>query len=431
MTNASGNGQPPQLRVALAYDLCSPFTVGGAETHYRGLAEALANRGHSVSYLTSRYWTGSSEQTHDGVRLVALTKHAGAPTGERTITAALRFGVGLFAHLLRRGGDYDVAEVAALPPTSAIAAWLGLLPHRHVRLVVDWHEVWRLRTWRDRFGAVGLLGWLTELLARRLGTPVSFSKLHATRLPGQVAIIPEFAAVKPSPLATQSSAPTAPPRDADKALILCVGRLVDDKRFATLPPTLAALESLDPQRNWSAVVVGSGPQRQAIEQQARRLHVADRIGFESDVSPERLSVLFTAATVLVHPSRREGFGIVVLEAATHSLPVIAVREPDNAAVELIADGINGAVVGSADPQLMAAAVARIASDPESKSLALEWWRANAHRFTADAAATAVEQVWQHTNIPPAHTPRVTVRNGLSKQLKNQSSKETHGISRDT
>jgi len=111
--------------------------------------------------------------------------------------------------------------------------------------------------------------------------------------------------------------------------------------------------------------------------------------------------------------------------------VIAVREPDNAAVELIADGINGAVVASSDPQAMASAAARIANDPDSKPLALEWWRANAHRFTADAAAAAVEQVWQRTNIPPAHTLGVTVRDGLSKQLKNQSSKETHGISRDS
>jgi glycosyltransferase involved in cell wall biosynthesis len=214
-------------------------------------------------------------------------------------------------------------------------------------------------------------------------------------------------------------------------LILCVGRLVDDKRFGKLPPTLAALESLDAERNWSAVVVGSGPQRQAIEHQAKHLGVADRITFESDVSAERLSELFTAATVLLHPSRREGFGIVVLEAATHGLPVIAVREPDNAAVDLIADGINGAVVESADPQLMAAAAALIANEPHSRARALQWWQANAHRFTADAAATAVEQVWQHTNIPPLHTPGVTVRNGLSKQLKNQSPKETHGISRDT
>ena len=107
------SGQIHALRVAFAYDVCSPYTVGGAETHYRGLTEELASRGHSVTYITSRYWDGDALQPRNGVDLRAVTRRRGPTTGNRSIAAALRYAAGLFVHLARHGGDYDVVEVAA------------------------------------------------------------------------------------------------------------------------------------------------------------------------------------------------------------------------------------------------------------------------------------------------------------------------------
>ena len=44
---------------------------------------------------------------------------------------------------------------------------------------------------------------------------------------------------------------------------------------------------------------------------------------------------------LVLPSRREGYGLVVIEAAAHGTPSVVVADPDNAAVELVTEGVNG------------------------------------------------------------------------------------------
>ena len=49
------------------------------------------------------------------------------------------------------------------------------------------------------------------------------------------------------------------------------------------------------------------------------------------------------------PSRREGYGLVVVEAAALGMPSVVVRGPDNAATELVDDGENGAVADSASP----------------------------------------------------------------------------------
>ena len=383
----------PRRRVALCYDLCSPFTVGGAETHYRGLGAELASRGHHVTYLTSRYWPGSARKADGQVSLVAVTRGDGPETGNRSILAALRYAWGLMGHLLRHGNEYDVVEVAALPPTSAIAAWVGLLPHRQVLLITDWHEVWRLATWRQQFGVLGALGWLSELAARRVGVPVSFSKLHADRLPHGAQLVPEFVSVKPG----QDGLSGRNAGSAQGNVLLCVGRLVEDKRFALLPQTLAALRRIDPAGNWSGVIVGSGPQLELIQADAERLAVDRHLTFECNVSEQRLAELFTSSTVLFHPSRREGFGIVVLEASAHGRPVLLVGGPDNAAVELISSGINGFVSGSDVPDELAAAVVRLAQNGDSKASVREWWEANRARFTPFGAADAVERTWSATN----------------------------------
>jgi len=373
-------------KVAFAYDCCDPFTVGGAETHYRGLTEELAERGHSVTYITSRFWHGPAELDRNGVRLLAVTKRHGPKTGMRTITAALRYGAGLMVHLFRHGAQYDVVEAAALPPTAAIAAWLGLLRHRSTLLVTDWHEVWPRSTWIEEFGVAGNLGWITELIARRIGLPATFSELHARRLHRPAAHVPEFISITPSEDEGLSQ--------RDPTMILCVGRMVANKRFALVPAALAELNRRQPDHGWRVVFVGSGPEQTRVESAAAAEGVTDSIEFDRDLSAQDLSRLFSTAAVLLHPSRREGFGIVVLEASAHELPAVVCREVDNAAVELISHATNGAIAQAATSVALADAVQTATSGADPHGRTKQWWFTNKHRFTASAAADSLESLWK-------------------------------------
>ena len=49
-------------------------------------------------------------------------------------------------------------------------------------------------------------------------------------------------------------------------------------------------------------------------------------------------------------SSREGYGMVVVEASAHATPSIVVAADDNAAVELIEDGVNGVIVTEPRPR---------------------------------------------------------------------------------
>jgi glycosyltransferase involved in cell wall biosynthesis len=85
---------------------------------------------------------------------------------------------------------------------------------------------------------------------------------------------------------------------------------------------------------------------------------------------------------MVLPSRREGYGLVVVEAASHGTPSVVVGGPDNAAVELVQEGVNGFVAPSAEADDLAAAILRVheAGDLLRRSTA-DWFATNARRLS--------------------------------------------------
>ncbi len=108
-----------------------------------------------------------------------------------------------------------------------------------------------------------------------------------------------------------------PGLDKRQPLIAAAGRLNPVKGFDLL---LAALAGL-PQAN--AVVLGDGPQRPELEDQARRLGVADRLSMPGHLEPQAMRDCFRQASVFALPSRSEGLPLALLEAMACGLPVVA------------------------------------------------------------------------------------------------------------
>ncbi len=59
------------------------------------------------------------------------------------------------------------------------------------------------------------------------------------------------------------------------------------------------------------------------------------------------------------PSRREGYGLVVVEACANGRTGVVAQAPDNAAVELVEEGVNGTIAASTSPRDLAAAIVRV------------------------------------------------------------------------
>lgn len=136
-------------------------------------------------------------------------------------------------------------------------------------------------------------------------------------------------------------------------VLLAVSRLTEQKG---LDVAVRALPSLP--EDTALVVLGEGPEREALTALADELGVAGRLhlrGREPDVA-----AWLRRASVLVHPARWEGFGLAVLEAMLAGLPVVASKV--SSLPELVVDGETGLLVRPDDPAALALGIARALDD---------------------------------------------------------------------
>lgn len=130
-------------------------------------------------------------------------------------------------------------------------------------------------------------------------------------------------------LATRFTPDRGVPRSNDE--ILFVGRLVKVKGLRYLINAMPEILRLHPHA--VLTIVGFGPERQALQGQAERLSLADRVRFVGAVPQAELPALYRRAAVFVAPfvesacGGREGLGLVCVEAAGCECPVVVSDTP--------------------------------------------------------------------------------------------------------
>jgi len=105
--------------------------------------------------------------------------------------------------------------------------------------------------------------------------------------------------------------------DIDGFTLLSVGHLVENKGHQHVIAALAELPGVN------LMIAGSGPERKALEAQARLCGVAGRVRFLGPLAQDRLREYYGAADALVLASSREGWANVLLESMACGTPVIA------------------------------------------------------------------------------------------------------------
>lgn len=373
------------MRVCVVYDCLFPLTVGGAERWYRNLAERLAREGHEVTYLTRRQWPRSRPPSVPGVEIVAVSPPGDLYTrsGRRRILPPLLFGVGVLWHLLRHGRRYDVVHTASFPYFSVLAAAAARARGRY-RLVVDWHEVWSRDYWRSYLGPLGVVGWAVQRLCARVDhESFCFSRLHAERLR---TIAPR---TRPLVLRGEYAGPTEPrgPKPAEPVVVFA-GRHIPEKRVPLLVEAFAIVARHD--RELRLEILGDGPERGRVEEAVERHDLRGRVELPGFVAPQEVDQRLGRALCMVLPSMREGYGMVVVEAASRGVPSIVVRAPDNAAVELVKNGENGFVCASDDPEELARAILRVRdAGDELRERTAAWFRRNAEKLSLESSLRCV------------------------------------------
>ena len=374
------------MRICLVYDCLYPHTVGGAERWYRSLAERLARDGHEVTYLTLRQWDHGKRPGGEGVRVVAVGPRMQlyGSNGHRRVLPPLVFGVGVLRHLLGRGGRYDAVHTASFPYFSVLAAAIARPLHRF-RLVVDWHEVWTRDYWREYLGELrGWLGWTVQRLCTRVCQHAfCFSQLNLERLKAEgLRAEPERL-----PGLYAGPQPSGEPATAEP-VVLFAGRHVPEKRVAALVPALALAREQAPELR--AAILGDGPARSAVLGAITKHGLEDAVRAPGFVEADELERTLRRALCVVVPSRREGYGLIVVEAAAAGTPSIVARAPESAATELIEEGENGFVAESVEPDALAEAILRVRDEGQAlRERTAAWFRRNADRLSLERSLDAV------------------------------------------
>ena len=170
-------------------------------------------------------------------------------------------------------------------------------------------------------------------------------------------------------------------RKAQPPLILSVGLLARRKGHDVLLEALGRLTALD----WQAEIVGKAhdaPTARALEAQADRLGLQDRVRFAGEVGADALQEAYARASLFALATRYEGYGMVLSEAMLHGLPVVSCRV--GAVPETVGDA--ALLVAPDDPAALAGAIEPLLTEPGT-----------AERYAAAARARAQSLTgWDHT-----------------------------------
>lgn len=148
--------------------------------------------------------------------------------------------------------------------------------------------------------------------------------------------------------------PTAMPAGR---VIAAMGRLSDEKGFDLLLDAFAQAELAD--RGWSLVILGEGPRRQALIEQATSLGIASNVSLPGRTREP--DAWLRHADIFALSSRYEGFPNVLVEAMQCGVASVAFA-CDSGPSAIVRDGIDGLLVPDQDVSAFAQALGRLADD---------------------------------------------------------------------
>ncbi len=179
---------------------------------------------------------------------------------------------------------------------------------------------------------------------------------------------------------------THSPAEEGEARLLFIGALVKQKGADILIWAFEEIKKKLPELK--LVLVGDGPDREMLEGLVSRLGARD-VEFKGYV--EDIDGVFTSQSVLVVPSRQEGFGIVALEAMARGVPVVASKT--GGLEEIILNRENGLLFEKEDMLSLASAVIEIFENPEIREGLIKNGLKTAQSYSWDQAVKEIDDVY--------------------------------------
>jgi glycosyltransferase involved in cell wall biosynthesis len=347
------------MKILLICEAVFPENKGGLERWMTWLGKQLADRGYEVSYINASGVVGA----RDKVSYFAVesgTWHYVAD-GKRSIRQSINFALAIRPLIRRIQPDVIYSVQAPIFSIFSLAIW----PRRKWLLIVEWIEIWSVKYWKSYLGKFsGTIGYCLQFLATKLAdVRVVFSKRCLEQLnskdPKNVLL----------PGLCMNHQIVQPWQFSKRNDVLFLGRFVAEKQ------PLLALEAVYELRKlgWTGIfhIVGSGPLKSNIEKEILKKSMSEYVNLIENAPQGELEDCFTKSFVLMHPSKREGYGLAMIEAAERGIPTVLIDYPENASVDL---GISPEFVSRTDvPLALAQLILKARDSQESIFSDLKKW----------------------------------------------------------
>jgi glycosyltransferase involved in cell wall biosynthesis len=340
-----------------------PPLGGGGGVVMAALARQLA-RSHEVTVITSRAGDLASASEDQGVRVLRVPvffRKQMAVANFPSMLAYLPTGF-LRGWSVSRRKQFDVINTHFVVPTGplghALSRWRGIpnvlsvhggdlfdpskasSPHRHAPL---------------RAAVRSMLRAADEVIGQSRDTVRHVREIYGVDRP--VGLIP-LGIERPPQHTSGSRAQWNLPQDA--FVMSTVGRLVARKSTAQLIEVLASLRHT----NSYLLVVGDGPEAEAINKKAAELGVSNRLRMLGLCSDADKYAALSVSDLFVSASQHEGFGLVFLEALAFGLPVMCYDRGGQ--IDFLKSGETGAVIKLNDQRGLIRAIDDLLADDEAR-----------------------------------------------------------------
>jgi glycosyltransferase involved in cell wall biosynthesis len=304
---------------------------GGSETYLQRIGAQLADSGVRVTLRTARYPGAPRREVVDGVQISRAGGRYSVYIWAGLAMVAARIGLG---PLRRARPDVVVDTQNGLPFMARLA--FG----RRVAVLV--HHCHR-EQWPVAGPVMGRFGWFVESKlsprVHRRNQYVTVSLPSARDLTG-LGVNPSHIAVVRNGLDEAPARTLAVPRSVTPRVAV-LSRLVPHKQIEDALDAIAELRPRIPDVHLD--ILGGGWWEQRLIDHAALLGISDAVTFHGHVDDEAKHHVLQHCWVHVLPSRKEGWGLAVTEAAQHAVPTIGYRS-SGGLTDSIVDGVTGLLV---------------------------------------------------------------------------------------
>ena len=350
---------------------------GGSEAYLQRIGAQLAESGISVTLRTARYAGAPAREVIDGVQI----NRAGG-------RYSVYIWAGLAMVLARIGlGPLRKARPDVVIDTQNGIPFLARLAYGR-RVVVLVHHCHR-ELWPVAGRRTGRFGWFVE---SRLSPWLHRRNQYVTVSLPSARDLTDLGVNAAHIAVVRNGLDEAPPETlelprSDRPRVALLSRLVPHKQIEDALDAVARLRPRMPGLHLD--IVGGGWWRQRLVDHARLLGVSDAVTFHGHVDDVTKHQVLQKSWVHVLPSRKEGWGLAVTEAAQHGVPTIGYRS-SGGLTDSIVDGVTGLLVDDHDE--MVVGLERLLSDPVLRDQLGGKAQARSGEFSWRQSADAMREV---------------------------------------